>query len=251
MLDIIEHGQVREIRMARPPVNALSPELVSRLAMALRDAASDSDAVVLSGLPGVFSAGLDVMELLPLDLHAMGEFWQAFFALLETIATSPVPVASAITGHAPAGGALISMMTDYRVMCRGNYRIGLNETKVGLVVAPILHDTMTWMVGPRVAERMIVAGSLVKPEDALEAGLLDAVADGFDATADHALGWCRDVLALPRQAMLGNRAIARARYREAFKLRGRAGAEAMTKAWFADETQVELQRLVARLKGGA
>jgi len=127
MLKIIDHAKIREIRLARPPVNALNPEMVRQLTLSLRDAAGESEAVVLSGLDGVFSAGLDVVELILLDRDGMHDFWSAFFELLETVACSVVPVAAAITGHSPAGGAVICLMCDYRVMSRGEYGIGLND----------------------------------------------------------------------------------------------------------------------------
>lgn len=248
MLDIIEHGEITEVRLAHKPVNALGPGLVRDLDTALNDAVASADAVVLSGMPGIFSAGLDVVELLPLRRNDIRAFWQAFFTLLDTIANSPIPVAAAITGHSPAGGALVGLMTDYRVMCRGKYRIGLNETRVGLVIAPLLQDSLAWLVGPRTAEKMIVSGALIGPEAALDAGLVDALEDDPEATVQHAIGWCRELLALPRRAMLGNRTIARTRYREAFAQRRDTGVETMTQVWFSDETQFELHELVAKLK---
>ncbi|MCB1613734.1 MAG: enoyl-CoA hydratase/isomerase family protein, partial [Xanthomonadales bacterium] len=61
MLDKIKHEDILELRLARPPVNALSPELIALLHQSVR-AAPDSGAraVVISAGPGLFSAGLDV-----------------------------------------------------------------------------------------------------------------------------------------------------------------------------------------------
>jgi enoyl-CoA hydratase/carnithine racemase len=249
MLEIIDHGAIREIRLMRPPVNALNPEFVGLQTQALQEATACSDAIVLSGSPGIFSAGLDVVELLPFGRSQMRDFWQAFFDMLQTIACSPVPVAAAITGHAPAGGAVISLMTDYRVMSRGRYKIGLNETRVGLVIPRLLQDAMATLVGPRAAEKMIVAGALVPPDEALQIGLVDALEDDHETVIGHAVQWCEDLLALPRRAMLGNRAIARARYQRVFELHRDEGVEAITNGWFSEETQTELNTLVAHLKG--
>src|SRR5690606_41165619 len=89
----------------------------------------------LSGGPKVFSAGLDVPYLVGPgeDRAALTAAWQAFFAAARAIATCPVPVAAAITGHSPAGGCVLALCCDYRVMAAGDFRIGLNETQVGLV----------------------------------------------------------------------------------------------------------------------
>lgn len=235
--------------MARPPVNALNTGFVGLQKQALQEAASCSDAIVLSGSPGIFSAGLDVVELLPLGKDDMQDFWRVFLDLLGTIACSPVPVAAAITGHAPAGGALISLVTDYRVMSTGKYKIGLNETRVGLVIPPLLQDAMVTVLGPHAAEKMIVAGALIPPAMALEIGLVDALEDGYEETIQHALGWCEKMLALPRHAMLGNREIARARYRKAFSTFAAGAVTALTDEWFSEATQAVLHKFVAGLKG--
>ena len=73
-VQVIDHGRIRELRLARPPVNALDPALCRALIAALDAAvAGDVEAVVLSGAPGIFSAGLDVPHLLALgeDRHAL------------------------------------------------------------------------------------------------------------------------------------------------------------------------------------
>jgi len=248
MLEIIDQGSIREIRMSRSPVNALNPEFVSLQTAALGEAVTGADAVVLSGLPGIFCAGLDVVELLPLGRTDMKAFWSDFIGLLETIACAPVPVAAAVTGHAPAGGALLSLMTDYRVMNHGAYRIGLNETRVGLVLPPLLQQAMTSLVGPRIAEKMIVPGTLISPEQALEIHLVDALEDGYEETVRHAVQWCRELLALPRHAMLANRQIARAHFIRAFSTITDEAVDTLTEAWFSDATQVVLQDFVANLK---
>ncbi|MCW8926803.1 MAG: enoyl-CoA hydratase/isomerase family protein [Xanthomonadales bacterium] len=248
MLEIIDHGSTREIRMARPPVNALNPEFVGLQFAALNDAVKQADAVVLSGLPGILSAGLDVVELLPLGRTDMLAFWYDFIGLMEAIACAPVPVAVAITGHAPAGGALLSLMADYRVMSRGAYRIGLNETRVGLVLPPLLQQAMARVVGPRIAEKLIVPGTLISPQQALEIQLVDALQDGYEDTVGHAVQWCEELLALPRDTMLANREIARTDLKQAFSTITGVAADALTNSWFSDETQVVLHDFVTKLK---
>ena len=248
MLEIINHGSVREIRLARPPVNALNPELVNLLTLSLHEATPDCDAIVLSGRDGMFSAGLDVVDLIQLNRSGITEFWSNFFELLQTVASSPVPVAAAITGHSPAGGAVVCLMCDYRVMSRGDYRIGLNETRVGLVIPPLLHNAMARLVGPRVAEHMLVAGTLIDPENALKAGLVDALETGYSDTLEHAVRWCEKLLSLPQQSMLGNRAVARAHFDHAFSAYTSEGVASFVDTWFSDETQNVLKSMVDQLK---
>ena len=248
MLKTIDHGQVREFRLNRPPVNALNLEFVKEITRSIKDAAHDSSAVVISGKEGLFSAGLDVVDLLQLDRDGMTDFWTAFFDLLETIACSPIPVAAAITGHSPAGGAVVCLFCDYRVMSRGKYLIGLNETRVGLIIPPVLQNAMARLVGPRLAEKMLVTGAMIDPEKACSTGLVDSLETGYEATIDHAVEWCQDLLTLPRNSMLGNRAIARAHFKQEFAAYTSEGVAAFVDTWFSDETQAVLNALVAKLK---
>ncbi len=248
MLEIINHGKVREICLARLPVNALNLELVKLLTQSLNTATAESSAVVISGRCGVFCAGLDVVELIQLGRDDMTVFWSAFFQLLETIACSPVPIATAITGHAPAGGAVMCMVSDYRVMSRGGYLIGLNETRVGLIIPQTLQNAMVRLVGPRVAEHMLVAGTMIDPETAFKTGFVDALETGYEETIQHAIQWCEELLSLPQLSMLGNRAIARAHFKQEFANNTAASVASFVDTWFSDETQAVLHSLVAKLK---
>ena len=134
MIITTDHGPVRELRLDRPPANALTPELIVELREALTRAPEEGvKAMVLSGRPGRFSGGLDVPYLLPLDREGMEHLWRELYRLLQTLAASPVPIAAAITGHSPAGGAVLAMFCDYRVMAEGDFLIGLNEVHVGIV----------------------------------------------------------------------------------------------------------------------
>jgi Delta3-Delta2-enoyl-CoA isomerase len=68
MIQTFDHGAVRELRLNRPPVKALSPELIAAFLEAIQAAPRDGKrALVISGSPGMFSAGLDVPLLLKLD----------------------------------------------------------------------------------------------------------------------------------------------------------------------------------------
>ncbi len=138
LIETTDHGDIREIRLARAPVNALNTELCRALIDALNAALDHGTrGIVLAGNPKIFSAGMDVPYLLSLgdNRNALLDAWQAFFGAARTLAESRVPVVAAITGHAPAGGCVLALCCDYRVMARSAdparpFALGLNETKV-------------------------------------------------------------------------------------------------------------------------
>jgi enoyl-CoA hydratase/carnithine racemase len=248
LVERITHGSVTELRLARPPVNALDPSLCNTLAASLA-AALDAGAqgIVLSGGPKVFSAGLDVPFLLGLgdDRSALSAAWESFFEAARSLAACPVPVAAAMAGHAPAGGCVLALACDYRVMARGPFRIGLNETQVGLVAPEGIQALMRRIVGPHRAERLLVGGEMIESEQALAIGLVDELADIEEVSA-RARAWIEQLLALPRQPMLQTRAIARAEVIAALAPE-RIQLPRFLDAWTAPDTQAGLRALVARL----
>jgi Delta3-Delta2-enoyl-CoA isomerase len=246
MLETTDHGAVREIRFARPPVNALDPAFVQALDGALADAARSARAVVLSGRPGLFSAGLDLKALLALDRDALADFWRAFLSLLRSLATSPVPVVAALTGHSPAGGTVMSVFCDELVGAAGDFRMGVNEVQVGIVMPALIHAAVKRLVGAREAERLCVGGLLISMDEALRIGLVDEVA-APDDVVPRAVARCEALLALPPTAMTETRKLCRADLAEAFERIGPSFADSMNERWFTDETQATLRAVLAKL----
>ncbi len=246
MLERIEHDTILELRLNKPPVNALGPELTAALRDAILAAPDQgARAIVLSGQPGMLSAGLDVAALLKLDRAGIKAFFTDFFDLLRAIATSPVPISAAITGHAPAGGAVLGVLSDYRVMAEGRYRIGLNEVEVGLKVPPGVQVALKLLVGHLQASRLCVQAKMLGTEQAHAMGMVDEKAP-VDEVIERSLAWCRQVLALPPIAMQRERAYFRAPLIEACE-RPEAVAEEYTELWFSKETQSAMAALMERL----
>lgn len=248
MLEIKDHGRTREIRLSRPPANALNPALVTALGEALNTAAAEADAVVLSGLPGMFSAGLDVPELIRLDRPEFTLLWHQFVDLQKTIARMPVPIVFALTGHAPAGAIILGVLGDYRIMPVGPYKTGLNEVHIGLVVPEPPFEALTQLIGTRAAEKMITDGELMLSEQAAEIGLVDELVPFPDAVVPRAIEWCEERLSLPRQAMKATRDMARRHLHEIFEHYDEARGDLFVEIWFSESTQARLKYLVANLK---
>jgi Delta3-Delta2-enoyl-CoA isomerase len=247
MFKRVDHDGILELRLERPPANAIDMELARGLREAVEQAPQrGARAIVLSGAPGMFSGGLDVPALLTLDRAGMGEFWGNFFGLLRAIGQSPIPVVAAITGHSPAGGAVMSIFCDLRVAAAGNFKIGLNEVQVGLPVPRVVYAALERLVGSREAERLAVRGLLVSPEEALRCGLVDQVVPPTEVIP-AALAWCREVLALPPHAMVNTRAMAREEFHALFEQLSARTHRELVEAWFSVESQATLTALVAQL----
>jgi len=252
MITQIEHGDILEVRLARPPVNALNPELLTQLREVIEHApARGAAGLILSGGPSVFSAGLDVPYLMTLGRAELAAAWGTFFAAMAALATSPIPVVAAVGGHSPAGGAVLALCCDYRIMVPGDerraYTIGLNEVQVGLVVPEGVQHLLRRVIGTYRAERLLVAGTMLEAAEAQRIGLVDELSEA-DAMLPRALDWLRALLALPRHAMLTTRRMARADLIDAVNRPERINLDGFLDDWFSAQTQAALKATLARLK---
>jgi enoyl-CoA hydratase/carnithine racemase len=228
-------------------VNALSPDLIIALRRVMETAVADGvRALVLSGAPGVFSAGLDLPLVLSLDRAGLAELWREFYALLGSLAASPIPVAAAMTGHAPAGGTVIALMCDWRLVAEGDFKLGVNEVQIGIPLPPIVLAALRRQVGPRRAERLAVGGLALSPEKALHAGLVDELVRP-DQVVERALRWCQSLLSLPAEAMLATRRRARADLAALFEQSPEAELQTILAAMCSPETQSTLRAQVGKL----
>jgi len=185
-----------------------------------------------------------------LERDALQAGWMTLFDAARALANSPVPVVAAINGHSPAGGCVLALCCDYRVMASSPdpakpFRIGLNETQVGLVAPEGIQRLLRRVVGPYRAERLLVSGELVTAEQALAWGMVDEVL-AIDQVVPRAVAWLQQLLALPREAMLHTRRIARADVAVALQPQN-IQLERFIDAWSAPHTQAALQALVAKL----
>ncbi len=252
MLERHHHADdIFELRLARPPVNALNPALLQALREAIEIAPQEgAQALVLSGSPGIFSAGLDVPALLAMPRDELERAWRAFFEVCTALAHCPVPTVAALTGHSPAGGAVLSLYCDYRVMAEGDFRIGLNEVQVALVVPECIQHALRRVVGAYRAERLMVSGAMIDATQAARIGMVDELVP-LDQVVARSVEWLQALLALPRRAMLKTRELARADLRAAIDDPALLDLDAFLDGWFGDETQAVLTALVAKLKSKA
>jgi Delta3-Delta2-enoyl-CoA isomerase len=247
MIQTIAHGPVRELRLDRPPANAFSPELIVALRQAVEAAPREgAGALVLSGAAGRFSGGLDVPLLLMLDRRAMDAVWRDFYGLLNALAASTIPIAAAITGHAPAGGTVLALFCDWRIMAAGDWMLGLNEVPVGLPLPPVIYRALQRLVGPRQAGRLAIEGLLISPTEAARVGLVDEVVPP-DRVVESAVAWCEKLLALPQRAMSITRREARAELMGFFESDLASELAEVSASWWSDETQRVLRSLAERL----
>jgi enoyl-CoA hydratase len=175
---------VELVTLQRPPMNALSAELLAELAGIAEGLAKDPDlkAVVVTGSDRVFAAGADIGQLLG-DSGLLPNFRRAFDAL----AAVPRPVIAAISGYALGGGLELALACDLRVASE-TARLGVPEIDLGLFPAAGGTQRMARLIGPARTKELIWSGRHVRPDEALAIGLVDKVVPAGTALS-AALEW--------------------------------------------------------------
>ncbi|XP_063827816.1 enoyl-CoA delta isomerase 1, mitochondrial-like [Ostrinia nubilalis] len=182
----VDNDGIATLTMQRLPVNSLNLELLQELSKALDEVGKNKSKglIIASASPTVFSAGLDITEMYNPEEQRMTAFWSTLQDFWLKLFGSPYPTAAAISGHAPAGGCLISMSCEYRVMVNGKFGIGLNETALGIVAPRWFMDTLCNVIPQRQAELALTTGRMFSVDEALKVGLIDETAsDKADAIA--------------------------------------------------------------------
>ncbi len=165
------------ITLNRGRSNALNREMVLELDGMLKNIANDPNigGVLLAGKDNFFSAGLDLIELYHYNEEEAKSFWQLFLGFIGNMVSFQKPIVAAINGHSPAGGCVMALACDARVMAEGKYIIGLNEVPVGIIVPNSIFELYSFWLGKANATRSLLEGKLFNPEEALQIGLVDEI----------------------------------------------------------------------------
>lgn len=170
---------VAVIRLNRPKANALNLAMISEMAEAFEQAERQARAVVWSSaVPKFFSAGFDVNEVFAYDEPAMQRFLVAFSALQQRVLHSHRPTVAALPGQTYAGGAILALSCDFRVMADGPYGFALTEVNIGVNLPEQIFHLLAAAVGIPRARSMFLTGDPLTTEDARTAGLVSLVPDG-------------------------------------------------------------------------
>lgn len=195
-------GGVAIVELGLGSKNPLSPELVARLSGMLHRLEADTltrGLVLTSGSERYFCIGFDLPHLLGLPQAEFAAFYRAFNLMCLRLYTLSKPTAAAISGHATAGGCILALCCDRRLMAAGRKLIGLNEIKLGVPVPYAADRILRETVGARNARRVVESGEFYGPEAALELGLVDEVLGGPELVR-RAVEYVRGLGSMPGEA---------------------------------------------------
>lgn len=165
---------VATIAMDDGKANALSTAMWGHLNDAMDRAEAEDAIVVLTGRDGIFSGGFDLKEMGngPQDALELTSLGSKFARRMMAF---PRPVILAAPGHTIAMGAFLSLAADYSMIRDGDYKVGLNETLIGMTMHNFGIEMGKYHLPKNYFNRGVINGEIFSPKGAMHAGFFDRV----------------------------------------------------------------------------
>lgn len=176
------------IRLTRPPANALNVAVLEDLVLAVRAARFDRRVKVValgSAVPGFFSSGLDIAEMEapePERLELLDHLFKDL--VVRPMRTARKLFVAVIEGHCLGGGFELALAADIRVGVSGSWKLGLPEVRLGGMPGGGGIQLLARLIGRPTTLRVALRGETLDPAHAAELGILDALFDGQQASAE-------------------------------------------------------------------
>jgi enoyl-CoA hydratase len=197
MLRTEMRGDIAVLRMEHGKVNALDFELLEELTARLDELESSAAAaMVLTGSGSTFSAGVDLFRLLDGGQGYLERFLPALTGAFLRLFTFPRPAVAAVNGHAIAGGCILALACDHRILAEGSGRIGVTELQVGVAFPALALEIVRAALPPHHAQEAIATGRTYPVAEALRRGFADELAAPEDVL-DRACAIAAELGAIP------------------------------------------------------
>lgn len=170
-------GDVAVISLDDGKVNAMGFEMLEAINLALDRAEAETSAVALFGREGILSGGFDLKVINGGDEGELRRMVNLGVRTLMRLYGFPLPLVAGATGHAIALGAFILLASDYRIGIEGDFKLGLNETAIGLTLPAFGIELAQARLSPRHLSQAAIGARLYLPAEAIEAGFLDEVVE--------------------------------------------------------------------------
>jgi len=236
------------LRIAREHGNAINDALLGGLSAACRELDADPAVrgILLTAGGKIFCPGLDLQELVVYDRRAMARFMAEFGACILRLYTLGKPMVAAMSGHALAGGCILGLTADWRILKRGAM-VGLNEVRVGVPLPFGVAQILRGAVNPSRLDEVAVLGRNYSGEDAVATGLVHELHEetGF---ADHGRARLEEYVAKDLRAFATTKRYMRSSIVERIREKDQLLMSEFLDCWFSPETRDRIEEIVADLK---
>jgi len=239
---------VMAIRLEGGKANAMTSDLLDMIERTIDDfERSPANAAVLIGYERFFSAGLALPKLVDLDRPAMHVFIERFARTMMRVYACEKPIVAAINGHAIAGGYVLALMCDWRIVIDDPaVRVGLNETQLGIGLPAIVIEPLRAQVPASSLITIALEGRLCSPIEAHALGLVDAIVPTAELARIAALK-AQTLAELPRAAAAQVKRALRSPVIDSISRTAVVETERWLDTWFAPDAQLRLHAAVDKL----
>ena len=240
------------ITLSRGKANALNCEMVDELQQALNHARADDrthGVVITSGAHKMFCGGFDVAEVFSYTPEKLESYMARFIRLFDTLRTLPKPTVAGINGHSYAGGSILALACDERIMAEGDFQFALNEVTLGVVLPPRMVQALAAVVPGPTARQMFLEGHAWRAQDAQHHGIVEELVPAGNVR-HRALTMARQLASRPPRAFAAHkRALVEGAGGPPYAPEEIASMAAEFSAvWFDEECQCYRDLLVSRLQ---
>lgn len=170
------------LRLAHGKASAMDIELLAALQQAFSEAETDDQvrAVVITGTGSIFSAGVDLKRILDGGEAYASQFVPLLDQVFETQFTMTKPVIAAVNGHAIAGGCILALACDIKLMANGRGRMGIPELKVGVPFPVSALEVLRFTIPKSALQAVLYEAETHSAEEAYGEGFVDEVLEPED-----------------------------------------------------------------------
>jgi enoyl-CoA hydratase len=161
------------VLLNRPEVrNAIDQQMVDELHVVCAALEQNPKVLIIGGVNGVFASGADIAQLR--ERRRDDALQGINSTIFVRIAKLPMPVIAALDGYCLGGGAELAYAADFRIGTP-SIRIGNPETGLGILAAAGATWRLKELVGEPLAKQILLAGLILRAEDALAANLITEI----------------------------------------------------------------------------
>jgi enoyl-CoA hydratase/carnithine racemase len=246
MLGVMD--DVTLLRIEGGKANALTPAVLDTIERSIGEfEAGPARAAVIVGYERFFSAGLPLPLLIDLDRAAMKTFMERFGDVMQRVFACPKPLVAAMNGHAIAGGYVLALQCDWRVLVDADARVGLNETQLGIGLPSSVLEPLKLAVPPASLVPIAYEGRLFSPPEALALGLVHELAP-LNELEERAVARAQALATVPSSAVAQVKLGLRRAAIESITRHSAEETERWLDTWFSEAARARLTDAISRLK---
>lgn len=244
-ISIRKNEGIVELVLCRGKVNAINDQVVAEIKSVLTELEHDPDvsALIITGEGKFFSFGFDVPEFLSYSKEEFRSFTTQFTSLYTYMFLYPKPIVAALNGHAIAGGCMLVLACDHRIMVSGRAKISLNEISFGAPVFAGSTEMLRFCAGSNNATAILYSGAMYTAEEAKTLGLIDTVAseENLDNEAERV---ALELAAKHGPAFTSIKLLLRNPVADEMRLREKETIDRFLDIWYSDATREYLKQII-------